>query len=100
MPCGWRRADAQVVLVARTVEKLDSTLAEIAAAGGTARAYACDVADLAACDRLVRDVSADLGGADILINNAGRSIRRSVRYSYDRFSRLSSAPCSSTILAR
>lgn len=79
------RADAQVVLVARTVEKLETTLAEIAAAGGTARAYACDVSDLGACDRLVRDVTADLGGADILINNAGRSIRRSVRYSYDRF---------------
>ncbi len=79
------RADARVVLVARTLEKLDATLAEISAAGGTARAYACDVSDLKACDRLVADVTADFGGADILINNAGRSIRRSVRYSYDRF---------------
>lgn len=79
------RADARVVLVARTLERLDETIAEIVGAGGTAHAYACDVADLAACDRLVRDVSADFGGADILINNAGRSIRRSVRFSYDRY---------------
>ena len=43
------------------------------------------MADLDACDKLVTDVIADFGGADILINNAGRSIRRSVRYSYDRF---------------
>ncbi|MBM70696.1 MAG: short chain dehydrogenase [Haliea sp.] len=79
------RADARVVLVARTVEKLDETMAEIEGMGGIAHAYACDVADLAACDKLVADVIADFGGADILINNAGRSIRRSVRYSYDRF---------------
>lgn len=79
------RADARVVLVARTVEKLEETIAAIEEQGGVAHAYACDVADLDACDKLVTDVTADFGGADILINNAGRSIRRSVRYSYDRF---------------
>lgn len=79
------RADARVVLVARTVEKLEETIAAIEEQGGVAHAYACDVADLDACDKLVTDVIADFGGADILINNAGRSIRRSVRYSYDRF---------------
>ena len=79
------RADARVVLVARTVEKLEETIAAIEEQGGVAHAYACDVADLDACDKLVADVIADFGGADILINNAGRSIRRSVRYSYDRF---------------
>ncbi|NNL56393.1 MAG: SDR family oxidoreductase [Pseudomonadales bacterium] len=78
-------ADANVVLVARTLEKLDETLAEIDRKGGKAYAYSCDVADLDACDALVEAVLEDHGQVDILINNAGRSIRRSVRYSYDRF---------------
>jgi len=78
-------ANAKVVLVARTVEKLDETLAEISAAGGAAKAYSCDVSELDSCDKLVADVLSDYGRVDILINNAGRSIRRSVRYSYDRF---------------
>ena len=79
------RADATVILVARTVAKLDETLAEIAEHGGKAQAYSCDVSDGANCDKLVKDVLRDHGRVDILINNAGRSIRRSVRYSYDRF---------------
>jgi NAD(P)-dependent dehydrogenase (short-subunit alcohol dehydrogenase family) len=79
------RADATVILVARTVEKLDETLAEIAAKGGTAQAYSCDVSAARDCEKLVADVLRDHGHVDILINNAGRSIRRSVRYSYDRF---------------
>ena len=79
------RAGATVILVARTVEKLDETLAEIAVKDGTARAYSCDVSDMDSCDKLVADVLADHGRVDILINNAGRSIRRSVRYSYDRY---------------
>jgi NAD(P)-dependent dehydrogenase (short-subunit alcohol dehydrogenase family) len=79
------RAGATVILVARTVEKLDETLAEIAEKDGTAKAYSCDVSDMDSCDKLVADVLADHGRVDILINNAGRSIRRSVRYSYDRY---------------
>ena len=65
--------------------KLDETLADIAEHGGKAQAYSCDVSDGANCDKLVKDVLRDHGRVDILINNAGRSIRRSVRYSYDRF---------------
>jgi NAD(P)-dependent dehydrogenase (short-subunit alcohol dehydrogenase family) len=79
------RADATVLLVARTVEKLDETIAEIAEKGGTAHAYSCDVSSAKDCERLVSDVLAEHGRVDVLINNAGRSIRRSVRYSYDRF---------------
>ncbi|MDB4261659.1 SDR family NAD(P)-dependent oxidoreductase, partial [bacterium] len=79
------RADATVILVARTVSKLDETLAEIAEKGGKAQAYSCDVSSEKACKKLVSGVLKDHGRVDILINNAGRSIRRSVRYSYDRF---------------
>lgn len=78
-------ADATVVLVARTVAKLDETMAEIKAAGGAARAISCDVSLEKDCNKLVASVLKDYGRVDILINNAGRSIRRSVRYSYDRF---------------
>ncbi|MFT6957028.1 MAG: NAD(P)-dependent dehydrogenase (short-subunit alcohol dehydrogenase family) [Halieaceae bacterium] len=79
------KANATVILVARTVEKLDETLTEISEEGGTAQAYSCDVSSAKDCEKLVAKVLTDHGGVDILINNAGRSIRRSVRYSYDRF---------------
>ncbi|GAB5413766.1 MAG: SDR family oxidoreductase [Congregibacter sp.] len=79
------RAGATVVLVARTVEKLEETLAEIAEKGGDAHAYSCDVSQASDCDKLVAQVLRDHGRVDVLINNAGRSIRRSVRHSYDRF---------------
>ena len=79
------QAGATVILVARTVEKLEETLADIESLDGKAQAYSCDISVAADCNDLVRDVLADHGRVDILINNAGRSIRRSVRYSYDRF---------------
>ncbi len=79
------QAGAEVALVARTVEKLDETLTEIADMGGSATAFPCDVSSPEDCDRLVASVLERFGQVDVLINNAGRSIRRSVRYSYDRF---------------
>ncbi len=79
------RAGATVILVARTVEKLEETLNEIAGKGGHAQAYSCDVSSETDCQKLVRDVLRDHGHVDILINNAGRSIRRSVCHSYERF---------------
>ncbi|MEZ5570965.1 MAG: SDR family oxidoreductase [Halioglobus sp.] len=78
-------AGATVLLVARTVSKLDEVLDEIAVAGGTARVYSCDVSNDKDCEKLVASVLKEHGHVDILINNAGRSIRRSVRYSYQRF---------------
>jgi NAD(P)-dependent dehydrogenase (short-subunit alcohol dehydrogenase family)/thioester reductase-like protein len=78
-------AGAKVVITARTREKLDETCAEIAAQGGQAFSYVCDGADLESVDRVVQQIEADHGGVDILINNAGRSIRRSVSLAYDRF---------------
>ncbi len=79
------RAGAQVVLVARGVDKLAETLTEIKAEGGTAFCYPCDVSDLVACDALIDRILNDHGRIDILINNAGRSIRRSIALSFDRF---------------
>jgi len=78
-------AGAHVILVARTREKLESTLAEIEARGGKASFYACDVSDMASCDALVADVLRNHGQVDVLVNNAGRSIRRAINHSFDRF---------------
>ena len=79
------RAGATVLLVARSLEKLQDTVDDIRADGGRAHAYRCDLADLDSCDRLCEQVLAEHGGVDILVNNAGRSIRRSVMHSLDRF---------------
>jgi NAD(P)-dependent dehydrogenase (short-subunit alcohol dehydrogenase family) len=73
------------ILVARSMDKLEEVRDEILAAGGTAHVYSCDLSDLSSIDKLVKDVLADHGGVDVLVNNAGRSIRRSIKLSYDRF---------------
>ena len=78
-------AGANTIIVARGEEELFATRDEIIAAGGTCHAYTCDLAEMASCDALVDKVVAEHGGVDILINNAGRSIRRSIELSYDRF---------------
>ena len=78
-------AGAKVILVARGEEKLLETKAEIERAGGKALIYPADISDLASCDALVARVLKEHGGCDFLINNAGRSIRRGVINSFDRF---------------
>jgi NAD(P)-dependent dehydrogenase (short-subunit alcohol dehydrogenase family) len=73
---------ATVVAVARRTELLDALVARI---GGDARALPCDLSDLDAVDELVAKVEHDIGGVDILINNAGRSIRRPLAESLERW---------------
>ncbi len=78
-------AGAIVLLVARSVEKLEETKEEIVAAGGTAHIHRCDLSDIEDVERMADEVLTYHGHVDILVNNAGRSIRRSVTLSYDRF---------------
>jgi NAD(P)-dependent dehydrogenase (short-subunit alcohol dehydrogenase family) len=78
-------AGGTVLLVARSAEKLTDVKNLIEKEGGTAFIHTADLSDLASCDALVEQVLAQHGGIDVLINNAGRSIRRSVHLSYDRF---------------
>lgn len=78
-------AGAKVVLTARSLENLEVVKTAIEAKGGKAYTYSCDIADLDSCDKFVASVLKDLGPVDILINNAGRSIRRSIHLAYDRF---------------
>ncbi len=78
-------AGATVLLVARSIEKLEETKEEIVAAGGAAHIHRCDLSDIEDIERMAEEVLAYHGHVDILVNNAGRSIRRSVALSYDRF---------------
>ncbi len=78
-------AGATVLLVARSVEKLEGTKEEIERAGGVAHVHRCDMSDIEDVERMAGEVLAYHGQVDILVNNAGRSIRRSVALSYDRF---------------
>jgi short-subunit dehydrogenase len=77
-------AGGEVVLVARTLENLEKVADEIRSSGGTAHVYPCDLTDMDAIAAMADEVLGDLGGVDFLINNAGRSIRRSLELSYDR----------------
>ncbi|HET6565063.1 MAG TPA: SDR family oxidoreductase [Xanthomonadales bacterium] len=79
------RAGAKVAIVARDKAKLEETVKEIRDAGGQAWSYSADLAEIDACDRVVKEIEEELGHIDILVNNAGRSIRRSISASYDRF---------------
>ncbi len=75
---------ADVLLVARSVEDLTTLKKEIEEDGGTAHVHAADLSDMGDVSRLVSEVLAQHGGVDVLVNNAGISIRRSVELSYDR----------------
>ena len=64
------REGAKVALLARTAGEIDKVAAEIAAAGGTARAYAVDIIDLAAVETVIAAIEKDLGPITVLTNNA------------------------------
>ena len=73
------------ILVARGKDKLEDTRAEIERAGGAAHVYPCDLSDMEAIDTLCQQLCAEHDTIDFVVNNAGRSIRRSLALSHDRF---------------
>lgn len=81
----FARLGATVVVAARRRELLSAVAERITAAGGTALAMPCDVSDMDAVDALVAGVDERLGGIDILVNNAARSIRRPLAESLERW---------------
>lgn len=76
---------AKLILVARRENELAQVSDAIAKSGGTAYYYSCDLSNLEAVDALADSILAQHGKVDVLVNNAARSIRRSVRHSIDRF---------------
>jgi NAD(P)-dependent dehydrogenase (short-subunit alcohol dehydrogenase family) len=78
-------AGAITIIVARDMEKINETIAEAAARGLTLIAYSADVSNEEQCAEMITKINAEHGGVDLLINNAGRSIRRGIENSFDRF---------------
>ncbi len=76
---GWT-----VALLARRVDELETVAERVRAAGGTASVHPVDLTDDASVRTAADDVLAVHGHVDVLVNNAGRSIRRSIRDSLDR----------------
>ena len=81
----FAEAGAITIICGRDQDKLDEACKEAKAKGYEFVAYAADIADMTDCDRFTQLLAANHGGVDFLINNAGRSIRRAIESSYDRF---------------
>ena len=81
----FAEAGATTIICGRDVDKLEEACKEAKAKGYNFVAYPADIADMADCDRFVQLLIENHGGVDFLINNAGRSIRRAIESSYDRF---------------
>jgi short-subunit dehydrogenase len=79
------KAGGIVLLVARSADKLEALAEEVRDLGGDAFAHPCDLTAPDDVDRMAEEVLAEYGHVDVLINNAGKSIRRSINRSYDRF---------------
>jgi NAD(P)-dependent dehydrogenase (short-subunit alcohol dehydrogenase family) len=89
------QAGAITVIVGREQDKLNAAKKEIEDAikahetakgnGGKVVTYSADLASIEGCDKMVAWLVETYGGVDVLINNAGRSIRRGIESSYDRF---------------
>ena len=78
-------AGASVLLVARREEVLEELASEIASAGGRACVHPCDLSDTDQVGELVSDVLEQHGHVDVVVSNAGISIRRWIAESYGRF---------------
>ncbi len=81
----FAEAGATTIICGRDQDKLDEACAEARAKGYEFVAYPADLSDMADVDRFVQLLLERHGGVDFLINNAGRSIRRAIESSYDRF---------------
>ncbi len=78
-------AGAKLIIVARDAVKLEDAATQLRAQGAEVAAYACDLTDAEAAAALIARLLGEHGPIDVLINNAGRSIRRAVENTYDRF---------------
>lgn len=77
-------AGATVLIVARSVDRLEDIAASINTGGGRAVVYPTDLSDEAAVSELTKHINEDHGPLDIIVSNAGKSLRRSLHEQYDR----------------
>jgi len=77
-------AGATTLIVARDADKLERTRQEAAARGLKLITYSADITDPSQCDKVIERITSEHGHVDILINNAGRSIRRGIENSFTR----------------
>jgi nucleoside-diphosphate-sugar epimerase len=64
------RAGARVAIVARDKNKLADAVREIEEEGGEAMPFSADLADMDACDNVLKQIFSSMGDIDILVNNA------------------------------
>jgi len=81
----FAEAGAITLICGRDQDKLDAACAQAKEKGYRFIAYAVDIAEEAPCKAFVQQVMTEHGGVDFLVNNAGRSIRRAIESSYERF---------------
>jgi NAD(P)-dependent dehydrogenase (short-subunit alcohol dehydrogenase family) len=78
MALALSRAGAHVALVSRDAAKLNEVKSEIEANGGSANVFIADVTNEAQVDQLEKEIAAQIGKVQILINNAGINIRKNL----------------------
>jgi 2-deoxy-D-gluconate 3-dehydrogenase len=99
MARGLAAAGGSVVVVGRNAAKSDAAVRELNKLGAEAMAVTADVSEEAAVDRLVNAASERFGRIDILINNAGTNIRKSLHeYSLDEWHRVMNTNLTSAFL--
>jgi short-subunit dehydrogenase len=75
---------ARLLLVARTADKLTELKQRVEVRGGRADAFPCDLTSVAEVQTLLQKLHQLPDGIDVFVNNAGKSIRRSIFDSLDR----------------
>lgn len=74
------REGASVALTSRSQERAEAAAAELDAAHpGSVRGFECDVRDMAACEALVASTLEAFGSLDVLVNNAGLGIFKTIQ---------------------
>ncbi|WP_374230541.1 SDR family oxidoreductase [Rhodococcus sp. ARC_M6] len=76
---------AELILIARGVEELERVQGAIQREGGRAHVLPADLSKGESVDELADAIAEQFGAVDVLINNAGRSIRRTAADSVERF---------------